>query len=354
MRFGWLTLGHSPSPEGDYTAIRDLVTEACFAETAGFDGIWLTEHNFTGESVYCDPIPFASVVAARTSRIRIGFAVIQLALRHPIRLATELALLDNLSDGRIDVGVGHGTNYNEYEFVGYGLRSDDSRERMEETLDVMLRAWSGAPLVHHGKFYQLSLPELRPRPRQRPHPPIWRAASSAGSVRECGRMGAPMMTARIPLARVRERIELYEAGLAESGLDAATRQRRREEAAVWRFVYVAESQAQAEDELGAALLETRRHMVHARATHNPADYKVEASRTNPWNDPLVRHEDGVRYSLETGALCGTARRVAEQVAELREAGVHHVLCQMTCGYLPHPQIMSSMRRFGADVAPRFR
>ena len=354
MRFGWLTLGHSPSPEGDYTAIRDLVTEACFAETAGFDGIWLTEHNFTGESVYCDPIPFASVVAARTSRIRIGFAVIQLALRHPIRLATELALLDNLSDGRIDVGVGHGTNYNEYEFVGYGLRSDDSRERMEETLDVMLRAWSGAPLVHHGKFYQLSLPELRPRPRQRPHPPIWRAASSAGSVRECGRMGAPMMTARIPLTRVRERIELYEAGLAESGLDAATRQRRREEAAVWRFVYVAESQAQAEDELGAALLETRRHMVHARATHNPADYKVEASRTNPWNDPLVRHEDGVRYSLETGALCGTARRVAEQVAELREAGVHHVLCQMTCGYLPHPQIMSSMRRFGADVAPRFR
>ena len=354
MRFGWLTLAHSPSPDGDYAAIRDLVTQACFAETAGFDGIWLTEHNFTGESVYCDPIPFASVVAARTSRIRIGFAVIQLALRHPIRLATELALLDNLSDGRIDVGVGHGTNYNEYEFVGYGLRSDDSRERMEETLDVMLRAWTGAPLVHHGKFYQLSLPELRPRPRQRPHPPIWRAASSAGSVRECGRMGAPMMTARIPLARVRERIELYEAGLAESGLDAATQERRREEAAVWRFVYVAESQDQAEDELGAALLETRRHMVHARATHNPADYKVEPSRTNPWNDPLVPHEDGVRYSLETGALCGTAPRVAEQVAELREAGVHHVLCQMTCGHLTPAKVMASMRRFGEEVAPRFR
>src|SRR5438094_2363714 len=78
MRFGWLTLAHSGSPETDYAAIHDLVTQACFAETAGFDGIWLTEHNFTGESVYCDPIPFASVVAARTSRIRIGFAVLQL------------------------------------------------------------------------------------------------------------------------------------------------------------------------------------------------------------------------------------------------------------------------------------
>src|SRR5215475_2958221 len=113
MRFGWLTLAHSGSPAADYGAIQELVEQACFAEAAGFDGIWLTEHNFTGESVYCDPIPFASVVAARTSRIRIGFAVIQLALRHPIRLATELALLDNLANGRIDVGVGHGTNFNE-------------------------------------------------------------------------------------------------------------------------------------------------------------------------------------------------------------------------------------------------
>jgi len=354
MRFGWLTLGQSPSPDEDFAAIHEQVTQACFAETAGFDGIWLTEHNFTGESVYCDPIPFASAVAARTSRIRIGFAVIQLALRHPIRLAIQLALLDNLCGGRLDVGVGHGTNYNEYEFVGYGLRSDDSRERMEETLDVLVRAWTESPLVYRGKFYQLSLPELRPRPRQRPHPPIWRAVSSAGSVQECGRLGAPIMMARIPLPVVPARLALYEAGLAESGLDTATRARLREQAAVWRFVHVAESQARGEDDLAVALRETRRHVLHARATHNPADFTVEASRVNPWNDPDVSHEDGVRYALETSTLYGTAERVAEQVAEMRDAGVHHVLCQMSIGYLPHASIMESMRRFGESVAPRFR
>src|SRR5215475_9014409 len=231
MRFGWLTLGLAESPEGDFAAIHEVVEQACYAEETGFDGIWLTEHNFTGESVYCDPIPLASAVAARTSRIRIGFAVIQLALRHPIRLATELALLDNLSGGRVDVGVGHGTNYNEYEFMGFGLRSDDSRERMAETLEVMIRAWTEAPLVHEGKFYQLSLPELRPRPRQRPHPPIWRSVSSGNQLRECGRLGAPILMARIPAPRVPERLALYEAGLAESGLDAALTQRRRGEAA---------------------------------------------------------------------------------------------------------------------------
>src|SRR5258708_39790491 len=103
MRFGWLTLGHSPSGSADHAAIHEQVAQACFAEKAGFDGIWLTEHNFTGESVDCDPIPFASVVAAGTSRIRIGFAVVQLALRHPIRLPTQLALLDHLSAVRRDI-----------------------------------------------------------------------------------------------------------------------------------------------------------------------------------------------------------------------------------------------------------
>src|SRR5438034_7552011 len=248
MRFGWLTLAHSPGPDQDHLAISQQLEQACLADELGFDGVWLTEHNFTGEAVYCDPIPFASAVAVRTRRVRIGFAVIQLALRHPIRLAVQLALLDNLCGGRLDVGVGRGSIYNEYEFVGYGLRSDDARERATEALDVLTRAWTEAPFTYHGKYFQLSLPELRPRPLQRPHPPLWRSVSSAGSVQECGRLGAPIMMARIPLARVPERLALYEAGLAESGLDDAARQRLREQAALWRFVHVAESQAQAEDE----------------------------------------------------------------------------------------------------------
>jgi len=238
--------------------------------------------------------------------------------------------------------------------VGFGLRSDDSRERMDETLDIMVRAWTESPLVHEGKFYRLRLPELRPRPLQRPHPPVWRAVSSGASLRECGRLGAPVMLARIPLARVPERLALYQTGLAESGLDDERQRRLREQAALWRFVHVAESQAQAEDELTQSLLQTRRHMVHARETHNPADFHVEASRVNPWNDPRVSNEDGVRYSLETSTLCGTPKHVAERIGELRDAGVHHVLCQMSYGYLPHTAIMESMRLFGEDVIPRFR
>src|SRR5262249_13252113 len=103
MRFGWLTLSLSPSPEEDAVRIDQQIEQVRFAERLGFGDVWLTEHYFTGESVYNDALLFASAVAMRTERIRIGFAVVQ------VRLAVQLALLDNLSRGRIDVGVGKGT-----------------------------------------------------------------------------------------------------------------------------------------------------------------------------------------------------------------------------------------------------
>jgi len=104
MRFGWLTLSLSPSPDEDAARIDQQIAQVCLAEQLGFDDVWLTEHYFTGESVYNDALLFAAAVAMRTERIRIGFAVVQLPFHHPVQLAVRLALLDNLSKGRIDVG----------------------------------------------------------------------------------------------------------------------------------------------------------------------------------------------------------------------------------------------------------
>src|SRR6201991_5148715 len=141
MQFGWLTLALSPTPAEDAVRINQQIAQVCTAERWGFSDVWLTEHYFTGESVYNDALLFAAALAMRTSRIRIGFAVVQMPFHHPVRLAVQLALLDNLSNGRIDVGIGKGTIYNEYEFVGHGLRSHDARERMEEGLQILERAW---------------------------------------------------------------------------------------------------------------------------------------------------------------------------------------------------------------------
>jgi len=353
MKFGWLTLALSPAPDEDAVRIAQQIDQVCAAEALGFSDVWLTEHYFTGESVYNDALLFASALTMRTSRIRIGFAVLQMPFHHPIRLAVQLALLDNLSNGRIDVGIGKGTVYNEYEFIGHGLRSDDSRERMAEALEILERAWRETPLVYQGKYFNLRVPELRPRPVQQPGPPLWRSVISPGSFTECGRLGIPILTARLPLERIKERWALYKSGLAEGNHDAATQQRLLAQAALWRNVYVAESDARAEDEISMLLLRTRTHMMHVRHEYNPVDFVIDPVMLNPWTNPAVGDAEALAFVLATGSLFGSPARVREQVAALRDAGVRHLLCQTGFGDMSHEPNLLSMRRFGEQVMPAF-
>jgi alkanesulfonate monooxygenase SsuD/methylene tetrahydromethanopterin reductase-like flavin-dependent oxidoreductase (luciferase family) len=353
MRFGWLTLSLSPSPEEDAARIDQQIAQIRAAEQLGFSDVWLTEHYFTGESVYNDALLFAAAVAMRTERIRIGFAVVQLPFHHPVQLAVRLALLDNLSKGRIDVGVGKGTVYNEYEFVGHGLRSDDSRARMQEAIEIIELLWQGGPVTHSGRYFQADVPELRPLPVQRPLP-LWRSVISPASFEECGRLGVPILTARLPVARIRERWAAYASGLEAGGHDAATRARLLAQSALWRNVYVADSDVRAEDELSALLLRTRAHMMHVRAAYNPPGFTIDPAMLNPWADPAVGDAEALRYVLETGSLFGSPARVRDQIAELRDAGVQHLLCQTGFGDMSHEQNLASMRRFGEQVMPAFR
>ena len=123
---------------------------------------------------------------------------------------------------------------------------------------------------------------------------------------------------------------------------------------LWRNVYVAESDAQAEDELAGLLTETRAHMMHVREAYNPADFEPEPATLNAWTDPKVPDSVAIPFALQTGSLYGSAKRVREQVAELRDVGVRHLLCQTGFGAMDHAQNMASMRRFGEQVMPAFR
>ena len=139
------------------------------------------------------------------------------------------------------------------------------------------------------------------------------------------------------MARIKERWTAYEAGLDAGGHDAATKARLLAQSALWRNVYVAESNAQAEDELSALLLQTRAHMMHVRAAYNPADFTIDPAMLNPWADPAVGGDEAVKFVLATGSLYGSPARVRDQVAELRDAGVQHLLCQTGFGAMSHDQ-----------------
>jgi len=353
MRFSSLTLALSPAETDDGARIQEQLALAELAEELGYAGIWLTEHYFTGESVYNDPLTFAAALASRTKRMRIGFAVIQMPFHHPVTLASQLALLDNLSGGRIDVGIGKGTVYNEYEFLGHGLSSKDSRARMEEAFEIFRRIWTETPLDFEGEYYSVKVPALRPAPVQRPGPPLWRSVISEPSFDECGRLGVPILTARLPVDRIASRWALYRNGMAAGGVCEARQAELLRQSGVWRNVYVADSDAQAEDELSHWLTEARSHMMHVRAELNPPDFEIDPAALAPWSDPAVSDGDAVADVMGSGSIFGSPETVRGAVEALRDAGVGHLVCQTAFGDMGYETAAAAMTRLGRDVAPAF-
>ena len=178
MKFSNFLFPESRDPARDGQVIDETLNEARLTDELGFDVIWLAEHHFDGICAYVDPVSFAAALSVATKRAKIGFAVAQMSLHHPIRMAEQLALIDNISKGRLIVGLGRGTAYNIYDYQGYGLDHTEAQARFEEAEAIMFQAWRGEKFEHHGRFWDLKVPMLRPRPYTQPHPYVIRSASS--------------------------------------------------------------------------------------------------------------------------------------------------------------------------------
>jgi alkanesulfonate monooxygenase SsuD/methylene tetrahydromethanopterin reductase-like flavin-dependent oxidoreductase (luciferase family) len=192
----------------------DLITAA---EAMGFDTIWLTEHHFADDGYSPSIIPLAAAIAARTERVRIGFNLLLLPLHNAIRVAEDIATLDVLSGGRIDVGLGQG--YARHEFDGYGVDRSERLRRFVEGLDVLHGLWTEDTFSYRGEHYVIDGARLQPKPVQRPTPPLWIGATSLPGVRRAGRRGANLLRPDEPAAAARLR-----AGPRRSGPRAGGRQ----------------------------------------------------------------------------------------------------------------------------------
>src|SRR6185437_4864766 len=193
MRFGNFLFPDSRDPARDGAVIDETLREAKLADELGADVVWLAEHHFDGISVYADPMVLAGVLAGALRHAGLGFAVIQTALHHPIRLAEQIALLDYLLKGRLIVGLGLGSSYNIYDYQGFGIDHHEAQDRLDEAEAIMLKAWTGGEFAHRGRFWQLDVPLLRPRPYTQPHPIVIRGSSTDASLIELARQGQPFM-----------------------------------------------------------------------------------------------------------------------------------------------------------------
>jgi alkanesulfonate monooxygenase SsuD/methylene tetrahydromethanopterin reductase-like flavin-dependent oxidoreductase (luciferase family) len=195
MEFGWYVEFHRQVPgQSDTDAFAQGLAQAEDAERWGLDAIWLAEiHQQASRSVMSVPMTVASAIAARTSRMKIGTAVQVLPLCHPLRLAEESATVDQISRGRLLMGVGRSGNPRAY--AAYGVPYSESRERFYETLEILKLAWSQPSFSYEGKFHSFTDARAVPRPYQQPHPPIRIAGASEDTFPVLGRLGYPLFVA---------------------------------------------------------------------------------------------------------------------------------------------------------------
>ena len=339
MKFGDFLFPESNDPQRDGTIIDEAVAEARLCDDLGMDAIWLAEHHFDGNCAYVDPLTFAAALAVATKRVALGFAVIQTSLYHPVRLAEQLALLDHLSKGRLILGLGRGTFFNIYEYQGYGLDADEAQERFEEAEEIIRRAWTEETFEHRGKFWNLRVPILRPRPYTKPHPEIYRATSSEHSVIGYGRQGRPILLNPQTNETTRQRVDIYRQGMREA---ASARKRS--------------SAMSARSGCGAASTSAT-PTRSAESVGRPAFVSMIEHRKK-LRDQIER-EQGVKLSPHLapgplGFLCGSPATVAAELAELAAIGIGGALMQFRLGAMPYDTAAASIDLFMRKVAPEFR
>ena len=180
MRFGTYFFLQAPPGHRHADIIQRELDQMVWSEELGFDEVWLTEHHFIDYGLSVDPATLACAVASRTSKIRIGLAAAILPFHDPIRIAEQMALVDIISKGRLDVGVGRGNRPSE--FRGYRIPQIESRERFDEAVQIMVRAWTEERFSYDGRFFQLDQVRVIPKPFQQPHPPVYQVCVSPDSI----------------------------------------------------------------------------------------------------------------------------------------------------------------------------
>jgi luciferase family oxidoreductase group 1 len=340
MNFGTFLLMQSPSARSSQEIYSRALDVAQAAEALGYHNVWLAEHHFSTYGYLSRPAQLATYIAAKTSRVRVGTAVIVVPLHHPLVVAEEIATLDLVSEGRLDVGLGRG--YQHYEFERFGLELESGRARWEESLDIILKAFGGQPFTYDGKLFKIPETTIFPQPVQQPRPPIWITAQSPDSVEGAVRRGFNVLTGGfgVPIERMAEFRRLFDRMVAEVKPPEPLK------VGVQRAVYVTDSVADAR----AAAEEARWNMRVTLSLRNHYE-RVEHGRAIAVPAPK---EPDIDDLLDRFLVIGTPDTVIRQVKRIQDAvGITHFNCSFWFGDLAHARVLRSMELFAREVMPAF-
>jgi alkanesulfonate monooxygenase SsuD/methylene tetrahydromethanopterin reductase-like flavin-dependent oxidoreductase (luciferase family) len=349
MEFGILFTSH-PNTEAEPYPHRDVharVTQQILrADALGFDYAWVAEHHFSNEyGIMPDVFVYAAYLAALTTRIKIGTAVVTLPLANPLRVAENTAFVDILSNGRFALGLGSG--YRKYEFDGFGADFERRRDIQEEALPLLMELFFNKRVDHHGDHFNFKVDgpyELFPHSLQQPHPPIFLAGATERSIGVAARMGFGLfLSSWTPFAELARQAAGYRALLAETP-EALRANPARGHVDVARWVYVAETDAQAKRESEPGIM---RSLAHFSSGHT-SGYLGTVSQ-NVGASP--RDYDALNRDI---ILHGSPATVSAKIEELREkTGAASIMLHFPPWYGAE-MALASLELFSGEVIPKFR
>jgi len=308
---------------------RDYLDYAVEAEALGYRSSFLVEHHFTGWNQVSATLMLQTALAMRTTKLRLGTAVIVLPWHNPVLLAEQAATIDLLSGGRLEFGVGKGYRHNE--FASFCIPIEEADERFEEGLGLVLKSWtSNERFSHHGKYWNFENVIVEPPTAQKPHPPIWMAAGSPDSIRKVARRGSKLLLDQLASTQLAiERFNIYKAEVEACGrsFDAM-------DVGVCRAFYVAKN---ADDKLKA---------VEARLANQQRTSGLAAGPAGTAKSSMLSFDHTLDAAAES-ALYGTPDEISEKLDTLRAAGVARVLLNGPAGSV------TNLRRFAHEVMPGF-
>ena len=312
---------------------RDELDTIAETERLGFDSIWLTEHHFCDDGYSPSMVALASAIAVRTERVRIGFNLIVLPLHHPLSLAEDIASLDVLSNGRIDIGVGMGSALREFE--AFGIPMKERLQRFREGLDLLTGLLSNDRFSYDGKHYQINNARLRPPPVQKPMPPLWIGAGAPPALKRAGKRGANYLGWGVP-----ELQAIYEEARKEAGYDVET-----SKTLVLVWTHVASTDEQAWQEAAPHI----HHVLLEYKAIGGADGSLTEMEIPTVGD-LRRKIDSLPFNM----AIGSPQTVLEKLRGFAErVRTTHFALNTLAGMAPDIT-RRSLRMFAEQVAPLFR
>jgi alkanesulfonate monooxygenase SsuD/methylene tetrahydromethanopterin reductase-like flavin-dependent oxidoreductase (luciferase family) len=351
VQFGLMTQIQMPRPWGqnaELFAYRHAIEQAAAADALGFDYFWTTEQHFFLEIGH-SPCPdmLLAAIAERTRHIRLGFAVLLMTVHNPFIIAEKVATLDVISNGRVDFGMGRGST--PYMVDALGVDPATSREVAHEATEAVLRMFAEAHFPgYRGRYFDLPARYVVPRPIQRPHPPLWIAASNLETYEHAARLGVGVIgVTRNSIAETKSAIARYREVIRgdRSGFIGAC---PNEHVAAFALTCVHEDDRIGRDVACAAARwyngDNDAEINHVRFATAGGVAAVRAKFRSRSNDDLI--EDGMAIGGSPDTVC----RIVEKWAA---AGLDQMIFVLQAGQTTHKQVMHSMELIGEQVIPRF-